>query len=72
MVKELNTITDVEQVMFNTAAGDGIAIDFSKLTTISSAGAVANTPGAENANTAGDTALTITGATASRYHFGWW
>ena len=28
MVKELNTITDVEQVMSNTAAGDGIAIDF--------------------------------------------
>ena len=63
MVKELNTITDVEQVMSNTAAGDGIAIDFSKLTTISSAGAVANTPGANAANAAGDTALTITGAT---------
>jgi hypothetical protein len=64
-VKEINLMTDIEQVFSNTAAGDGVSIDFSLLTTVSSVGASANTPAANAANAAGDVALTITNATAT-------
>jgi hypothetical protein len=64
-VLEINASTGLERVLSDTAAGDGVAIDFSKLTSVNAAGVVANTPAANAANGAGDVALTVTGMSAT-------
>ena len=64
-VKEINATTGLERVMSNTAAGDGVAIDFSKLTSVAAAGVVANAPVANGDDVDGDNAFTVTGISAT-------